>query len=202
MKINTPRFNQILGRMLSMSGVQDPAGDLSPEVSAIIALEVDRPEWVFLGNGRLWGNCVDVTISAGLAGGIRIRNPVGSGVLSIIEAVSVSTLTTFGVRMVVNNGSDTTDLANLMTNGTRDSRSTPLSGVGATKVSWSNAAPGGVTILDGVFIAINTRVPFECFPVVLSPGFSLNIGTSDLNIRFNVNIRGRERAMETYELPS
>lgn len=196
--IQVKRYGQILGRLLSMSGVEDVAGDLSPEISPVLVLEADRPEWLFLaGQFLLAGAGVQVALAANPSF-FRIRNPVGSGIIAVVESIDVSAaaIITDGVATI---GTATIDRANVMGSLVRDTRWGSI--VGTCLVSNDNGGSVGSGI-ERFRAPINTGYRFNNMPVVLAPGSHLDYGANDSNIELHVNIRWRERPAEPYELKS
>lgn len=87
MRIELGRYSDILRRLLNLGGKQIVADELAPELSAVLVLEDDRPEWLFPSQ-YFTATGLPVTIGAGLSA-VRFRNPPGSGVLMVCEAVLV-----------------------------------------------------------------------------------------------------------------
>lgn len=195
--INVGRFNGILGRMLSMGGQEDPAGALSPEISAVLALETDRPEWQYLGNGRLMACNLTVVTSGALTGSMRLRNPTDSGSLAVIERISVNAITA-PQRFQVRIGTAAAELLTpMVTQAPRDSRSSAT--VGALRASSDQVVGVGTKIYEAT-IALNVIVELLVCPLVLAPGSHIEVNAADLVVgQSNANFVYRERAIEPFE---
>lgn len=83
------RYNAILHKLLSMKEGA-PAPTLAPEILPVIVLEDDRPEWAFLAGERLLSVSHQQAGGVGLAPFLALTNPVGSGVILVIEQVIFS----------------------------------------------------------------------------------------------------------------
>lgn len=197
--IQTARYSNLLGALLNIGGMEGVASELGAEVSPVFVLENDRPEWGFLKGERLLGAFVSQAANAGNPSFARIRNPLNSNVLGVIEAMSIGAATTF--NPVVYMGQGVADRANPGTVTTRDSRITPLNGAGALKVSADNTAVAG-SVLEAAFILANTMWEPICLPLILHPGFFIDFGVTDLNLSMRTNLRFRERAGGAYEFPA
>jgi hypothetical protein len=194
--IQVKRFNAILGRLLGMAGVEDPAGALSPEISPVLVLENDRPEWLFLSNQFPMAAGGVETASVANPTFFRIRNPVGSGIIAVIEAVnlSASIIITDGVAQL---GTQTVDMGGAMAPLVRDNRYGQI--VGSCTVSESNGGGSG-TGIERFRVPINTVYNYQNLPIILKPGTNYDWGVNDVNVEVHANIRWRERPAEPYEL--
>lgn len=196
--INVGRFNQILGRLLSMGGQEDPAGALSPEISPVLVMEADRPEWKFLGNERLVAAQISAVSTAGLAATGRLRNPSTSGVLGIVEGIIFSTTATQRVQVRLGVLGDTGLLTPMVAQAARDSRLTTT--VGALRTSSDQVAGVGTVIYEGQLLA-NTSYIIGVTPIVLAPLSHVDVSGADLvAATISVNFAWRERAAEPFEV--
>jgi len=198
--ISVARYNAILGRLLGMAGIQSPANELSPEISAVFAMETNPPEWSYLG-GQLLAGCI-ITVPATVANPsvARIVNPANSGIVAVIEAASVSAAAAFYAQASMG-FSGAVDRPG-GTNGrvSRDSRWRTGSGnASACTISQGSAAFAGM-VLDGANIAANTPYQFIHPPIVLFPDSLLDLGSATVNLAIDVVIRWRERPADGYEL--
>jgi hypothetical protein len=74
---------RLLGEELSFASV-------SPELGLVLALEVDRPDWHFLRNSRLWSTGTNpVAANAGHVSQIDLFNPAGSGVIIVVKVANI-----------------------------------------------------------------------------------------------------------------
>jgi hypothetical protein len=194
--ISIGRFNAILGRMLSMAGIQSPAADLSPEISPVLVLEIDRPEWKYLGNERFESGNIGVTSGAAAPGYTRLLNPTGSGVLAIIEKILVHTVTAAGAIYVVRMAFGQVARTNVGTAVNRDTRF--RMGSAACTISQDGAAAVGTATESASILASEPRELSSC-PIILGPGGSVDVGTDAFAKNIEVSYHWRERAIEPFE---
>ena len=193
-EIQTGRVNAILHKMFDMKEGA-PAPQLSGDVVATIALEQDRPEWEFLGGGRLCAGNTDLAAQAGELGAIALWNPAGSNTLLVLEQVVVGNFS----ASLINQGWITTALSSGGQHAFRDSRSGIESTSATGQVTYQTAA--GVSIQTIVLkhacgsVGINSLLA----PVVISPGFGWSVVDTAANQRHTVNFFWRERQLEPSE---
>ena len=194
--INVGRFNGILGRMLSMGGMEDPAGELSPEISAVLVMENDRPEWKYLANEKLCAG-VGVEIASGaFLTASRLRNPVGSGVLAVVEFIRISM--TLAGRYSMRFGLITTDRATAQSAITVDARFAIANVAPALVLSSSAAAFASSVTFDSSDVLASAPVVYEQ-KIILFPGSALEIGSTAINTGTTVAFSWRERAFQPFE---
>lgn len=202
-EIQTGRLNSILHKLLDMKEGA-PAPSLGSDIVPMLALEVDRPEWKFLGNEKL---CIAPFLPAAVASNIgqgSIFNPDGSNVLCIIEdwVWTVQSTSTFTVEVRV----DTSEITGTLRSGQlRDGRWGAPNTVFPTCRVRDNAT--GSTV--GGFLLANYRGtgsqllarPPLAVPFVLTPGNAYTVG--GVQGVANSNVFGyflwRERAFEPSE---
>lgn len=192
-------YDSLLGRLLNMPQQQGgivPA--LSPEVSATLVLESDRPEWCFLKGERCCAGMADVPATVGQVGRFRLRNPVGSGALVVVEAFTVYSpvITVTQVELLI--GTATTDYGTVSANNVqRDSRTGQQKGVVILSSDVTGAASVGTPFeLGATSIGF---LNFQNFPLVLGPGSSMDVTTSPNNQEMIFVARWRERELRQYE---
>jgi hypothetical protein len=195
MRLGTGRYSELLGRLLTQSGALDVAAELSPEVSPVLVLENDRPEWLFLSNQRAL-SCQLGTLAASAATTTgRLRNPTGSNVLAVVTNISGSAQA--AARLSVFIGTATTDLATSQNPIALDSRYSLLGGA-ALKASREGVAPTGLGI-EGYDVLATTRVVFQSPPIVLLPGSHMDFCVNTADVAGLFNVRWREREIGRYE---
>lgn len=196
--IQVGRYSDILGRLLSMAGVQAVAGQLSAEISAVLALEVDRPEWAFLGGEKLCSANQLVALSAGNRSVVRFRNPA-NGPLAVITNVQVSTSTAGTWTAAANLGAIAADrgaLSGAFVN--LDTRWGVAAGNAACIVSGDNAAVAGTNFEAGHILA-GTTYRFQATPIIVAPGGFVEFYFVETDQLIRCTIRWRERPMVPYE---
>lgn len=65
----------------------NPLPTIDTVMAGLIVLEVDRPEWHFPGGEQLYGGELTQPAVVGAFGWVGLANPVGSGILAIVEQV-------------------------------------------------------------------------------------------------------------------
>ena len=198
--IQIRRFNGILGRLLGMAGVEDPAGQLSPEISPVLPLEVDRPEWKFLAGDKMCSAAFVQAAGVGARSVVRFRNPLNSGQVAVIEGVRISTVTAgswtasanFNSNVNVNRGTTGDAFAPM------DSRWGAPTLNSAMILSGDNAAVTGTTFESNTILA---PYPYEyqAPPIVVFPNAAYEFFLNENNVDIRVTIRWRERPYEPYE---
>jgi hypothetical protein len=203
-EVQVGAYNSLLHKLLSMKEAA-PAPTLAPEVIAAFVLESDRPEWSFLKGERLG-------IGGNFVGGDAVNrprvflvNPVGSGVLCVVEdfwpATDGATIATGELRF----GGGT--MAAPFTDGNRainrDLRSIGIPGGNAPMTChiWSGVGPTVLpgSILSQFTLGVNQGVVVLPLEFVLPPGFVLEVSNQNTSGTIAVTYRWRERALDPAE---
>lgn len=197
-KIERGQFSSLLRRYLGMAGQTQVADELAPEISAVLALESERPEWEFLKGAKLMAACGTVAASAGLESACRLRNPAASGVIGIIDHISFST-GGLAATIRVTIGNDAGNLTTTVQSNSRDTRypRAAFPGNSALICSTDYGANG-----DTVFhssLATNSSPPFLRTPFVITPGFQMQVTSLTLNVGLLVNFHWLERTLDQLE---
>lgn len=193
--ISVPRLNQILARTLGFAGVEAPAEDLSPEISPVLVVESDRPEWKFLSSERYCGADIGTSNGAGPSY-TRLANPSGSGVLCIIEKIVATTTTVGGSAITVrmNRG------ANRANAGTGVNRDTRFTMGAAACIPSQSTAPGSGTATEAPTVLANSPYCVASCPIILGPGGFVDVGVDGAGATaIEVSYQWRERPIEAYE---
>jgi len=205
-EIQIGRLNSVLHKLLDMKEGA-PAPSLSSDITAMLALEVDRPEWKFLGGEKL---CVAPFLPTAVANNMgqgSLFNPVGSNVLCIIEdwVLTVQSTNTFTAEVRV----DTSEIGGTLRSGQlMDGRW----GTPNTVFPTCRVRDNATGVLVGGFLLANwrgsgslatvsaTRPP--ALPFILLPGLAYTVGYVQGVANANVfgYFRWRERAFEPSEL--
>lgn len=197
-QIQIARYNNLLGRLLSMAGLEATAADLSPEISPVIVMESDRPEWLFLSGQRRIG-FVSSQNAGAAAPVVRLRNPVGSGVLAVIEKIGGMVEAAL-MRVNLQIGGDIGDLTTVSPGFQLDSRYGFAQGGSA--LICSAEALGAVSVGNGIEIAFpSANVPYKFLqtPLILAPGSHVDISLSAIGA-FQAIVQWRERELQKYEV--
>lgn len=167
----------------------------------------DFPDFPYLAGIRLWLTSAHLNPGAGNTQFVGILNPVGSGMLVVVESCRFTTLTQNVLSAISLRLADQSTLAGFATSqvGPRDGRlaktlaPAPLLG---TQL-WSAADPGGFsgngyTIIDPTNTPVGTSMVIDR-PVVLSPGQALGCRNATVAELTNFSAMGYERTLEKSE---
>lgn len=205
------RFNELLGSAAGVSralavmfGIQEQEGatTLSPELQPTFALdETAHPAFYHLRGGSL------IWVGNNLAAEVGAReesywcNPLGSGVLAVVEAVEIVT--------TIANGFQIGFLANGAPGGTvgasamqfRDFRRIGTAGIACTN-RVNPAATGATTWLaqPKLYQLPATSTYLAVLNLVVPPGYSVGVRPDADNEGFACNWSGRERPAAPLEL--
>jgi len=200
------RFNRHMQKLLSMKGpasLTTLSSDLQPVISVQSGVE-DR----YLEAWNRYGTAQNLATSGGFNSAIRIRNPLGSNVIGVIEKLSVLQFSATATEVDLVHGTVNSDITSLATISQLDARSGPTSNLGGVlKVSDSvslavvpnltSQAPlwGGVFAPNVMYEAIFD----ENQEITLLPGDALQLSPVAINISFFPSIWWRERFLEDSE---
>jgi len=200
-KIEVGRYSALLRRALGMSGTEDVAGDLSPELSPTWELEGPTDEWSFLKDVREIGLGETIANGAG-AGHFRIRNPPGSGVLAVIKPISVAGDGTSNNTAKIQEL--TADLTNTSLAAARDTRWLTQSTFSHSAMVLSFQNTGGMSVGNGTIwlsrALASTEVAYK-EEVILAPGFALTFGSLINNVSLFLTASWHERQLPALEGP-
>lgn len=192
-KIETAKYSDLLRRWLSMAGVSSVSSELSPEISPVFVLENSLPEWAYLKNEKLLAFHFSVGADAILRSTARMRNATATGVIAVCTHIVVSTNLLTNVNVFRNEAGPLPNPTQIVA---RDTRWGSLE-TSALTGSQDNVAPTGDFFLTWRLAANSPQT----FPMefVLTPGFSLDVGTDDANVAMRGAIFFRERRMAELE---
>lgn len=198
-KIEIGRWSDQLRRMLGMAGQTIVSGDLSPEISPTIQIEGESPEWNFLKSKRDCFGGNEITSSGANTSKFRLRNPLDSGVIAVVEAVGFSTLTTSKVAIRVN--AQTIDLSATVIGSVPDSRwgiiGTARAALHLTTTVGQTTAPAGDTMVMIHLLANTPWVFTQKF--VLLPGTNIDFGSDSTAVELRAWVNWTERGLPELE---
>jgi hypothetical protein len=194
------RYNNALRKMFAMKGAA-PApqvgGEFMPTMPFSFGVEFRfLEEWTRF--------AAPFALGAGGAGNFsaaRIRNPVGSGVIGVLEKVTGS-LGSPGGQINLFLEAQTADFATGMTNSRLDARGRPTSTL--TTSSKNNTVTLGGTFLIDLAQVVSAGagydfINFENQELTLLPGDACTLIAGNANQLLNGSFRWRERALEESE---
>jgi hypothetical protein len=200
-EILTGGLNQILARRL---GVQTGGGavapSIAPEIFAMLALEVDRPEWKFLAGERLVGASSGASAMAVVNSYVALSNPAGSNVLAIVERIRVEMgagSTVAYIFMPNTSLSAGTPVNTTVLDGRWYGAATFVRGA----LQCSTSTTGGVPAFTSFYVQEASSVRDYDSPIVLPPGTGIGIVAVTANVAIpRVTFSWRERAAVSGEL--
>lgn len=195
------RFNRALQKFLSMKGGA-PAAQLSSDIQPGFVFPIGN-EFRYLESWFRYGSRLTVAADAAATGGYRMRNPVGSNVIAVVEKIAVNVAVTAGLAFDHGLAVGVPDLATIQPSiqerfdsrgqvqptVVRSSQSTPaVLGAGTTK--WE-ATCGAGQVID--------IITDEQQEVTILPNDFITVRSTAVNTAFTTSWWWRERALEESE---
>lgn len=196
-KIEVGRYSELLRKLLSMKGVEQVSGELSPEISPVFILESERPEWEFLKNEKLMSSVFGLSAVAAQNSVYRLRNPAASGVVAVISAFMLSV----GVasEVLAERDDDNGNLGTVLPTVSRDTRLPVLNASALIASQGNNVALSGEAWWTAQILA-DTSIP-QLLTFVLSEGQEIDLLTINVNVRIRGWVHWRERRLDVLERP-
>jgi len=198
-ELQVGRFNAILTKLLSMKeGAPSPI--LAPEIIPTVVLENDRPEWAFLFGGRLGAAGLEQVAVALEFPAVQLFNPVGSGILMVVEHFQFESTTGQQFRV----GPTATPLATAPggASGSRDLRGVSSITTGQV-VGQIRSATSALAFPTFYLIYDHLQNPFVMgelkFPFILDPGKGMTVQGTAVASTMRMNCAWRERILEVSE---
>jgi len=195
------RYNRFLQKLLSIKG-EPPAPQLASEITPQFNVEDIPLELRQLLGWTSWGTFIFVAASVGNLSAVRIRNPVTSNAIIILEKIHVD-VGAANNNVIVNRQITNSDLGATFSGALRDARaSQPVARGSVALISQSNPAATSGASLHGVNLLANTGADIiltENQEVVIAPGDSVTVFVTNVNDNLQVSFFWRERSMEEGE---
>lgn len=201
--LNVARLSNLVRSLFVLRGPEGAAAEVSDEIQAVVTLEGERPEHRWLAGELLLARQMQVAAVAGQYGEWRLINPTGSGVVHVVERLTMcQIIATPGRHVLLMLPLGSADLAGPIGLWPRDSR-LPLVELGAARVS--TGANAAINPLVGGRIEIVTDnngilTDFRACPIVLFPGGGIEVQNEAVNQMFMVSVMSRERPIERSEV--
>jgi hypothetical protein len=199
------RFNRGLQKLFGIKG-QAPVATLAPEIMPTLTLLNGVENRYLEGWNRLG---LYLTITAGAATGslLRIRNPITSNVIAIIEKMTVANNTAAAAQYNIRHGNaNNADAATLNTPSPTqrwDSRGNPSTALSVSSNSGSATTPTSPGITKAITcLAVNVAWEFincEDQEMTLLPGDCLDVFMNTQAVALDVAWFWRERQLEESE---
>lgn len=191
------RPNAILHKLLNMKEGA-PSPQLSPDLQAVLVLENDRPEFKFLGGETLGMGFGDAAAGAANYSHVGLINPVGSGVLVVVERVllaltAAGSIGQIGLQAI---GATAWSTAHAYM---RDTRGYPASGSGQTSALTGTFVGADLGAAHGYLWQQPLGANRIDLDMVLSPGFVALVRPGTVNQRCVATWFFRERPIELSE---
>lgn len=199
-KIEVGRWSDQLRRMTGQKGTSSVAEELSPEVSAVFLLEGESVEWNYLKGVRNLFGSARLSAAPGFTSKWRLRNPVASGAVGIIDRIEMSgpaTGTFLGIGGT--NPPVTTDFTTPVLPRVIDSRWDTAAGGGAVCV-WSEQNSDATAPFQNMARWDFAVEPVGAGPFILLPGSAIEWGSASGNQPVATWIKWRERGIPQLEL--
>lgn len=197
-EIQSGRLNAILHKLLALKeGAPSPS--LATDVFPMLGLEMDRPEWKYLGGEVLvsgWGAKSPV---AGEFGNVTLENASGSGALIVLEQIGISIATAGQVEIFPLHTAS--GLTNVSSRYARDLRWDNPTGT-FFKQATGIIRQGDLTPISPSNAYFYPLAGTSClYPVeyVIPPGRGISVRAATANIALRVWFVWRERSLEQSE---
>lgn len=212
-EVTLPQWQQLVRRVFGLTGPGGNIPTIAPEITPVVVLQPHSAEFRKLRNENLWSAAIAQTSGAAVVGGGGLVNPVGSGVLVVIERIALSFVSPAGVAQEINVRLDSqvnieADLPAASTEfSPRDTRLIPGAGTpfpAAVPRTGQTAAPSGFFLSRWIFPAAGTWA--HMYPVnqdiILTPGFGVAAFQNAVGVGSTiiVNFDWYERFLEPAEL--
>ena len=201
------RYNRALQKLFALKG-GPPAPQLASEITPSHAMMSGAENRYIEGWNRFGFNFAAAAGGAGNRSAARIRNPIGSNVIIVIEKIVIAQLTAADSPFV-NIGGGSAGLTNVGVAGNTgfDNRGQPT-GIAEVSTTTNVGALGGVSIWQGAGV-INTlleviyddsqNIPLAPQRTTADGSAALTIYCGTLNQALNCSIWWRERFLEDSE---
>ena len=192
------RWEYMIRRLFNIKGAGSVAPVIAPEVMPVAIVQASDPETY---GERLEHLCAcwdGYTAAAGQFPHIFIVNPVDSGILAVVEAVSAFSTNAGPAQFRMFRYSGVLTIATVQVTEHRDFRYPANPGGATPYVSGIRfghadfAASQGVGFERRVAPAVDTQVDFGSPPIILPPGQTLGVVLTTVQTALNVNYAWRE----------
>jgi hypothetical protein len=195
------RWNRFLQKLLSMKG-GPPAPQLASEIGPTFEIENPPVENRYLLGWDRFGILLSAPANVGTNSGSRLRNPAGSNVVIVIEAIEID-LTVADNLVVIDHGAIATDNSTVLAPAVfrLDARSRPRSTAILSVTAAGN--PGGLPNNLAIVGVSNTQsrgyITDEHQEITVLPGDAIQVRTNATNVQLNASFIWRERLLEESE---
>lgn len=197
-EIQVGRFNRFLQKLLSMKG---PASlsQLAPELQLVISAW-SGVEDRYLQGWETFGSTFSQAAVAASAGGVRLRNPSGSGMVAVIVAAIGHGDGLSAYTMGLQHQVQPVDLGTIipLTGAALDPRGRPQPTMIASSASPATAQTGLFEKQAPTSVSVDF-INYEDQSVMVLPGTAVQIQMTDLNKAMSASFMWRERTLEDSE---
>jgi hypothetical protein len=196
--IQVSRFDTFLRRLLSIK-----RAGLLKVIDPAVSIQLDpfaQPEYAYLLGTRLWAVAFNVAAVAATNSFAGVFNPAGSGALVVVENMRIAGTATDETFAIL--GGSLFGLVNARDSRVIKGATSPMSAV----LEIANAAaavPAGPTGFAGTVGRIPNGSAMSPnivpFPVVLSPGWGLQVRQTTVNLGLGMVAYGYERDLQNSE---
>jgi hypothetical protein len=191
------RFNRALQKLLSIKG-EPPAPQLATDFQPSISFPLGA-EFRYLESWGLFGGGDQQAATATVVSGWRLRNPVGSNMIGVIQLLKFSTGTADLVTL--ESGVAATDLSAIVSTSPLDSRCAPKPVLILSR-SAAVSAPGISQIgrFDLPALTLTSVIDDTIQELPVLPGRAVQIRSNAVNLNLTATFQWRERPLEEGEL--
>ncbi len=186
--LQTGRYDQLIRRVGGLYCGGSKVVEALPELFPVLELENTTPELIALSGWRTAWQSTERPASVGEASASQLRNPAGSGVILTVTQLLIRVTPDTNIQAEIGTTLFGTPVSGLF----RDARFGTPRLTAAQVSSADNVVIGGgfrIRLVDGVPLSVQDDNGI----VVLTPGTTLDCGTTGPNILMTVNYFWRER---------
>lgn len=189
--IQVSRLTRKLRAIWGLRGEDYPTD--AKDLPGYLALEMDRPEWLVPGAEIPIGTSVTFGAVAAQRATLSVFNPVGSGIIAVIEYAQLIALSPALLWVEWVTADNAIAVGSLFTRDNRVGDPTLGNAVASGLIARANDFAGGA--LGSIFLTSAANVPLTV-PVVLAPGAGLVLQSDTQNIAATITLAGRVRPQE------
>lgn len=196
-EIQQNRFDQLIRRVTNIVGGGSQVNDTLNELFPVLEVETLNAELAFLAKWRLAFSSVSHLASVGDVNIAQLFNPVGSGVLVVLERIDLRAGAAMNIEYTVSNTPLTNFTANQAMRDTREGILMQPLGQCRDVQQVASLAQFGLFFVEA---AVTFTMQDKRGLFVLEPGSGVEFGTTVANVASLIGFQWRERLAEPAEL--
>jgi hypothetical protein len=201
-EVQAGRYGRLLQRLMNIKGSGSPTPQLAGDLEPGITLETDRDEWAYLAGDKLCSGCSDLAGAATFLSEIKIGNPIGSGILVIVDAVIVGAPANLLARFGLGATMPVVGANNGVPRDTRWFRNAgAIAAQSGARFAGTNNAGSTITIQTQLMrIVANTSLLVPVRTILHPADVTFSVDPVTVNTALCATFYWRERAIEPSEL--